>query len=843
VTGFDPTAPQPWATPAPGGHHRTQAGSHEQHGRAKHDDEPPEHEVHSLRALFRQRRTSVRTMEPRLRLAVGAAAASLIGTVLLIALRDIGGANVSLGRNGSVVTAVSTPLFIATLVLLSLGLAYLLTGSVLASTPIAVIAIVVIMGEIGLHTGAFGTVFGLDLLSLFPTWAVWSARGTLAAIGLLAVGVVIYDRRRGHAVDRRMRLTLLAGFALLFGAYFVILKIGSPDVGHLDLFPESISTLMLDIADLVTPLLFIAAVDFGEWGGLLGERVGSALKAYRSWAMTVVAAVLALGLIAWGYSHLAGAWFTADRVWTAVRTTLIVGVTLVLMIVVGRALGLHKRRWPATFNVAGLFAAVALVLYVIAPLAGVIAGKFNGVTTPVEQVTPDGRYTSAADITVERGGKSDLAYSVLVPRGWIRDNQSNGTVIWLNSALPGETPGTFVKGLERMGVFTLSFAPTPEQLAAGLKSPIKGGVEHEGEFSVFDVDLSGGPAQMWLRPNGKGGSYAVEFTISGVPQARVEPTWKAIMETFRPGDEAPATLEEEPAPPESEQQKSNDRLQAASFYLLVPTAVLLLLLVGIFGRRWGARLVGAMLVFVMFVLAALLYFADEYARGLFGPDTHLPYVGSAGPFFAIGVLSLIALAIPFREPRRRRTLLVGLIGLLATVWTLVGMSVLYDHALAASRIAIWAAIIVLVAMAWDVVMSGESMTNEGSKRIPRASRVLAFLGYVILVAGTVLFYSGQQVTGTGQAAESMFEPESITRNGLFRLAFPLAVLMFLLRFGRNRPVGATPPSTGPGLGSGEGLGEQPERDGRVGDHRDDPRVLGATGGPLGASDASKGTVG
>ena len=121
------------------------------------------------------------------------------------------------------------------------------------------------------------------------------------------------------------------------------------------------------------------------------------------------------------------------------------------------------------------------------------------------------------------------------------------------------------------------------------------------------------------------------------------------------------------------------------------------------------------------------------------------------------------------------------------MWTLVGMAALYDHALAASRIAIWAAVIVLVAMAWDVVMSGESMTNEGTRRIPRATRVLAFLGYVLLVAATVLFYSGQKVTGTGQAAEPLFEPEAITRNGLFRLAFPLAVLMFLLRFGRNRP--------------------------------------------------------
>lgn len=852
MTGFDPAVPQPWSAPPPGSrqqhpqvvqHGRHEHGRHEDSGREHRHDEPevPEHEVHSLRQLFRSRRLSIRTMEPRLRLATGAAAASLLGTVLLIALRDVGGANVIVGRNGDVVTAISTPLFIATLVLLSIGLAYVLTGAVLASTWIAVVALVLIMAEIGLHTGAFGSVFGFDPLSLLPTWAVWTARAVLLAVLLLAIGVIVFDHRRSNQVTRRLRLTVLVTFALLFGAYFTILKIASPDVGHLDLFPETISTLMLDIADLVTPLLFIAAVDFGEWGGLLGERIAAGLKVRRSALLAPVAALLALALIAYGYAHLAGKqWFTGDRIWTAIRTALIVGVTLLVMIAVGRLLGLHRRRWPATLNVAGMFAAVALVLYIIAPLAGVIAGKFHGVGTPPEQVTPQGRYTSAADVTLERGGKGDQAYSLLVPRGWIRENQSNGAVLWLNAALPGPKPGTLVKGLEKMGVFPLDQKTTPEQLAAALKAPIKGEVEREGEFQRFDAELAGGPAQFWLRPNDKGGTYVVEFTLSGVPQDRVEPTWKAIMETFRTAGQPPATLEEEPPPPESEQQRAEDRLQAASFYLMVPTAVLLLLLVGIFGRRWALRLVGTILLFAVFVVAALLYFADSYARGIFGPGTHVPYVGSAGLYFSVGVLTLLALLLPFREPDRKRVLVVGLISLLATVWTLVGMSVLYDHALAASRVAVWAAIIVLVAIAWDVVMSGESMTNEGSKHIPRASRVLAFLGYVILVAATVLFYSGQKATGTGRAAEALFEPEAITRNGLFRLAFPLAVLMFLLRFGRNRPSRVR--SGGPGPAGGEGLGEQPQGQGRVSDHGDDPRVLGTPGGPLGGADAAEGTV-
>ena len=167
-----------------------------------------------------------------------------------------------------------------------------------------------------------------------------------------------------------------------------------------------------------------------------------------------------------------------------------------------------------------------------------------------------------------------------------------------------------------------------------------------------------------------------------------------------------------------------------------------------------------MLLFVVFVVAAfLLYFADEYARGLFGPGVHVPYVGQAGLYFsASGLLAFLALFIPFRDPAPDARCVVGLIGLLATVWTLVGMAALYDHALTASRIAIWAAVIVLVAIAWDVVMSGESMTNEGTRRIPRATRVLAFLGYVILVAATVLFYAARQVSGPARPPSRRSSP-------------------------------------------------------------------------------------
>ncbi len=81
---------------------------------------------------FKERRMSLRTMDTPLRLATAGAIACLVGSVLVIALRDVGGSSVILGITGGVLTTLSTPLFVASLVFLAVGLGYVVTGVVLA---------------------------------------------------------------------------------------------------------------------------------------------------------------------------------------------------------------------------------------------------------------------------------------------------------------------------------------------------------------------------------------------------------------------------------------------------------------------------------------------------------------------------------------------------------------------------------------------------------------------------------------------------------------------------------------------------------------------------------------
>jgi|GEM_PF-1625917 len=747
--------------------------------------------IGSLRAVFRERRISLASMDRPLRLATGAALASLVGVALLIALRDIPAPDVVLGRSGGRVVEVSAPLFIATLVLLALGLAYLLTGAVLASWPVAVATLALITAVIGLQAGAFGPVLGgVSFLGVLPGWARWISRALLAALWLVAAATWAWDRRTGRPATRPLRLTVLAGYFALFAGYLVVLRIAAPTAGGLDLYPGVIGLVMVDIVMLVHPVLLAAAVDFGEWGGLLGERVTTAVRRKSERGPALLAGILAATLAGYGYLEVAHGTplVSGERIWRAGRSVLILAVTLGIVVLVGRALALHRRRWPTTLNFAVVFAVCAAGSYLIAPVSAVLAHEFDGISAPVEQVV-EGRFTSGADVVAGRGGAGPTAFTVLIPRGWLHRSTSS-LEVWTNYAVPGAPAGQSGTAFERVAVTSLPASVTAADIAhASPGMSMTGPEERTGPWTSVPVTTDGLAGIVWSRPDPQapGTSYIVEALVKGAPLAGVEPELRAIADSFRPAGEPAAVLPAgAEAQAESDVDPAFDRTQLVDVGISLAVLLCLLAAYAVTGRRWPARMVAAVLLLGLTTTMTVVYFADSLGRVLVGEGTRWPYVSKYGLLTGFGVLGLLAVGATARwEPVRRRRLLTGLSGLLATTWALEGMDLVYDSALRASRVSAWAAVTVLVAAAWDVTMSGESLTNHGTRHAPRASRVLAFLGYVVLLAATVLFYSAQRAVGSGEATEAFFEPESVTRDGLFRIALPVAVLLFLLRFGRR----------------------------------------------------------
>ncbi len=199
--------------------------------------------------------------------------------------------------------------------------------------------------------------------------------------------------------------------------------------------------------------------------------------------------------------------------------------------------------------------------------------------------------------------------------------------------------------------------------------------------------------------------------------------------------------------------------------------------------RVGVLLYGTLAVFTT------MSFGDSVIRYLFPAATPWLGLGEGRLLIGIGVLGLAALAVGAAGKQQwARRLPWALSGLAGAVLVVYVMDRLYTSALEASQVAPWAAIVILVAIGWDIAMSGESLTNRSSPLFPRPTRALGYFGYAILLAGTIVYFSGQHSALTNaRPSESFFEPEAYTQAALFRVALPLMVLLFLLQvFGAAR---------------------------------------------------------
>jgi hypothetical protein len=762
-----------------------ESGEHRGHGErheAHEAHEALEHEVTSLRRLFAERRLSVATMDRPLRLATAGAIAAVLVTVLLLGLRDVSSASVYVGRSKGAVTQIGEPLFIAVLVLISLGFGYMYTAASLTSVWIATPAAVVMTFAIGVYTGALGDVVGgLDIFSIVPAWVRWTDRAILVVLVLLCVGARAIDESRQR--EPRTRIALVLAFAALIGTYLAVFRIGMPTLGGLNLYGATIDAILGSLVFVMWPFLQVAAVDFGEWGQLSGERLTHAVARGRQQVFWVVGVVAAGAMTAYGFWKLQDGIgvFTSATMFAALRGITLLGVAVLFLVGVFYGLRIGRRQWKAGISFAALIGATAITGVILPQIGATITGAFSDLKPP-ELATEKGQYAPGADVVTQKASTGPTAFSFQVPRGWVVSN--NGKIV---QASTHDGKG----GYKRVGVGLFpvvdltqveqSFGATPGE-----------GVSFDGwqgaKFTAKD-EVEG---YVWIRPvenPNASGTYVVYEAVHGAtyPLEPATPVFKAMLTSFRGDGAAPAALPPPEAEADTPEGLVNHRL--ALQVAFGAGVALLVLVIGLVGwRRWRPQWVALGLVLATVSLFTLLYEAGAIGHYLLGDTVHVPHLSEYGVLFGAGVLGLAAV-LTVRARNRHgttvgRLVIGGVIGLEGAIAALELMMWLYGKALSASRISIWAAIILLVAVVWDVTMSGESMTNHGTSHLPRATRVLGFLGYTILLAGTVLFYTSEKVVSTGTAAEAFFEPEDITRNALFRVAFPVLLLAFFIRLAR-----------------------------------------------------------
>lgn len=151
---------------------------------------------------------------------------------------------------------------------------------------------------------------------------------------------------------------------------------------------------------------------------------------------------------------------------------------------------------------------------------------------------------------------------------------------------------------------------------------------------------------------------------------------------------------------------------------------------------------------------------------------------------AFGSLVFLAVAALWPKTRDRLGAVCGL--LIAVNLAFGGYALLASIFLAApTRFAegsILQALIVLVALGWDILTSG-NVTNRQSERVPRNARVSFFIGYVSLVALLVMMSSASSfvVPGTAKPIEHVFESEGFVAVGLILFGAPLLLFIFAVR--------------------------------------------------------------
>ena len=749
-------------------------------------------ESSTMREVFRDRRIAVRTMDVPLRIATASTIAGLLGAAVLIWLRGAAAPQVALGVTAGAQVTLSLPLFVATMVLLSVGCGLLVSGALFARLVVAIVGLVCLTALIGWTTGILG--IGGYLVPL-PDWASWATRIALGLVWVVAAGTLWFRRgRHGDAgEDRGLRIAVMIVVAALFGGYFFILWVASPIINGLTLFPQSVNLLMKDVGLLATPMLMIAAVDFGEWGELSAQRLAS-LPVLRHPAgrsrrrVYIVPAGLASVALVYGLFFENGT--PLERVWIVGQSVILLGIVVAILIAVARMGRISRGAWPTKLGFSALFCVCALVTWG----GGVSTAALSGALTapPQPPVSAQGDYTPTASVHSITGLSG---FTALVPVGWATLPDTTNNLDKFTNLFPD---GTLID--------LLGFSAgtgTMQQAVAAVKATPIGPPTTDGPWTKQLITPSiGGKGAIWLQAAG-----SAKQLFYGVAKGKSADlaldTGEAIVRTYRAPGQPAATLamiltkNGSASKADVASQRSADTVPALRAGFDLVTAIVALLALLVFGRRWSLMWRLAVLVYMAVAAVALIASSASIGRVLFGAGATWPVMTVGGILGASGIVGLVALAVAARIRSGWAGRLPHVIaGVLGTVIVLGIIYQLYEVALTASETPQWAAILILVAVGWDIMMSGETMTNLSSRTFPRSTRVIAFYGYILILAATMIYFSGQLSVATGRAVtEPFFDPEAITQSALFRIGFPVLLLLFLVRFTGRSSENALPIGT------------------------------------------------
>jgi hypothetical protein len=168
----------------------------------------------------------------------------------------------------------------------------------------------------------------------------------------------------------------------------------------------------------------------------------------------------------------------------------------------------------------------------------------------------------------------------------------------------------------------------------------------------------------------------------------------------------------------------------------------------------------------------------QFALGAWPEVWHIDPPGLAA---AAAFVSLAVLLVRSQLTKQHLEFLLGLNVVLVVVAL---FSLLFQNARQLGEVSIvGAALVLILALLWDIATSGELM-NVSGRRFPRHARLLLYLGYVIYVASAVIATKTAHVAGGG--ATGGFDPEVLVQAGLVAFGVPLVLTVFAFSFASLR---------------------------------------------------------
>lgn len=702
----------------------------------------------TLREALASRLIDVRSMPRRLRLITGFVLAQLVVTAILLALRVL---PMPLTDSGPE-TAMPVPILVVTVLFLALSWSLILASAMTVRWPIAILIV---------------ALFGYEYLPFgggIPALVIVTCVASIAIAAIAVAACIASDRAVHPASARIAAIARTRGVALFLPVTllpYAAVAIWQAQEGHAGYVAGVVNSLLYDALVLVIPALIIAGSDFAEWAQLssqnavrgAGRRLGS--RALGAAGVAVLAVTVALIVPRYG-----------SFLWRELPYA--VGFAALVV-----AVGLALRRRPLALHVSYVAMVVIVALYVLPIQVGSriinhrVDQEDEGISTYKHEEEP--------------------RFAFDYPSGWklaegVEYEQPEGT--------DEGTKIVIADPSARIEVAVDDYAPYADEDAqeyllatyeaqcrgrcTAILSPAgeEGGWDH-WQWTLTHPDFEEAPAagDLWQQDTDALGTARVIGYSEGGNVDEYRPTFAAVPDSFTTSVIPPGFAAEDTS--FANDVNLDSRLIAIIVVGVTGVIALIALALGVGrGRRMTTGLVFLGLMGLFLVAYSLPATLAEVIEDVPHYEPSLTYGALS---FVIGVAAGVSgLLLLARPSGGRRTMTSALLIAAAALALISVLDWVFAKAIGVGTELSWAqAVVILIALSWDVLMSGETITNPAGRWFPRESRVMLFLGFIGFVATAVLFYSSQFEAETGVRSESLFESEGWPRFGITFLGIPL----------------------------------------------------------------------